>query len=67
MASLVSQIPLEFMRADGKFPLINWLVEQGFPARISRRILQEWSNTLHVKVTSTDYELLNNHFKVVKG
>lgn len=67
MASLVSDIPLKFMDPQAKFALINWLVEQGFPARVSRRILQEWGEALHVTLNSTDYDLLNNHFKLVKG
>ena len=67
MASLVSQIPLEFMNPQAKFALINWLVEQGFPARIARRILQEWAEALAVTLYPTDYDLLNSHFRLVKG
>lgn len=67
MASLLPSIPVRFMNPNAKYALMNWLVEQGFPARISRRIFQEWSDALVVKVNATDYDILEQHFKLVKG
>lgn len=67
MASLAPTIPLEFMDPKQKFGLISWIADQGFPARIGRRILQEWSEALHVPVYPSDYQLVQDHFRLVKG
>jgi hypothetical protein len=67
MSSLVSQIPLQFMDPEAKFSLINWIAEQGFPARIGRDILQQWSAALGVTVYPSDYQLIDDHFRLTKG
>lgn len=67
MASLVPQIPLEYMDPRMKYPLINFLVNLGLPARISRQALQQWGESLHVDISSGDYDLLNNHLRTVPG
>ena len=67
MASLVGQIPVRFMDPAAKFDLINWIAEQGFPARIGRQILQEWAAALNVTVYPSDYQLIDAHFRLVKG
>jgi hypothetical protein len=66
VASLLSSIPIVFMAASRKYELMNWLAERGLPARIARRVLQEWGEALGVTLYPTDYELLDNHFKVTK-
>ena len=66
MASLVSEIPLQFMNPRAKFDLINWIAVQGFPARIGRRILQQWAAALSVDVYPSDYQLIETHFRLVK-
>lgn len=67
MASLVSTIPLQFMDPKAKFALINWIAEQGFPARIGRDILQQWAAALSVTVYPSDYQLIDTHFRLTKG
>lgn len=66
MASLLEQIPVELMNPAKKYALMNYLVNLGLPARISRRVLQQWGEALNVTLDSSDYQLLQNHFKTVK-
>lgn len=61
MASLLPNIPLEYMNPRQKYALMNYLVRSNLPARVARQVLQEWGNALFVEITSTDYDLLNNH------
>lgn len=67
MASLLPEIPLELMNPARKYALINFLVELGLPARISRLTLDQWAKSLNVEVSAGDYELLNNHLRTVPG
>jgi hypothetical protein len=67
MSSLLPEIPLEFMNPAQKYGLMNYLVTLGLPARIARTVLQQWGSTLNVTIDPSDYQLLNNHFKTVKG
>ena len=55
------------MNPQAKFDLINWIAERGFPARIGRQILQEWAAALSVTVYPSDYQLIDTHFRLVKG
>ena len=61
MASLLPSIPLEFLRPDKKYQLMNWLVRLGLPNRITRQVLESWGAEMHVEITSTDFDLLNQH------
>ena len=61
MASLLPSIPLEFLRPDKKYPLMNWLVQLGLPNRITRQVLDQWGEEMGVAITATDYDLLNQH------
>lgn len=67
MASLLPEIPVEYMNPARKYALINYLVGLGLPARISRLVLDQWAKALNVDVTAGDYDLLNNHLQTVKG
>jgi len=67
VASLLSDIPLEFINPSRKYALMNYLVNLGLPQRITRQILTEWGAALGVDVTSTDYDLLNNHSLITPG
>lgn len=65
MASLLPEIPLEFMNPRQKYALMNYLVKLGLPQRISRQVLAEWGIAMAVDITSTDYDLLNSHSLVL--
>lgn len=67
MASLLPTIPVEFMNPLKKYALMNYLVDLGLPARVSRLVLQQWGEAMNVTLYPTDYELLQNHFKTTKG
>lgn len=63
MASVLPEIPLQLMNPRQKYALINYLVELGLPARISRHVLEQWGAAVGVELSSGDYDLLNNHLK----
>lgn len=67
MASLLPDIPLEFLNPARKYALINYLVGLGLPARISRQVLEQWGTALNVDVTAGDYDLLNAHLRTSPG
>lgn len=67
MASILPDIPIEFMNPGKKYALMNYLVTLGLPARISRTILQQWGESLNVTLDPSDYALLQNHFQTVKA
>ena len=67
LASLLPEIPIEFMNPARKYALMNYLVGLGLPARIMRTILQQWGESLNVTIDPGDYALLQNHFSTVKG
>lgn len=66
MASLLPQIPLEFMHPAQKWALMNWLVNLALPAHISRGILQAWGEEMGVQIDASDYALLNDHRLTVR-
>lgn len=61
MASLLPDIPIEYMNPRQKWQLMNYLVETGLPSRITRQVIHAWGAEFGVEITSTDYELLNSH------
>lgn len=63
MASLLPEIPVEFMIPAQKYALMNYLVGLGLPARIMRQVLQQWGQALGVEITAGDYQLLDNHLR----
>ena len=67
MASIVPNIPIEFMAPEQKYALMNYLVGLQLPARISRLVLQQWGEALNVPLTAGDYQLLDNHFRTLAG
>lgn len=67
MASPLTSIPLEFMNPRQKYALMNYLVNLGLPQRISRQVLAAWGEAMGVSITSTDYDLLNNHSLITPG
>lgn len=66
-SSLLPEIPIQYMNPSMKYALINYLVELGLPARISRLALDQWAKSLNVEVSAGDYDLLNNHLRTVPG
>jgi len=66
MASQVPEIPIEFMSPDKKYALMNWLVGLGLPARIARGVLQQWGEALNVTIDPSDYQIVQQKFKLVK-
>lgn len=67
MASVLPEIPVQYMNPRMKYALINYLVQLGLPARISRLALDQWAKALGVEVTAGDYDLLNQHLQTVPG
>jgi len=63
MASLLPEIPLEFMNPRQKYALMNFLVDLGLPARVLKLALQQWGEALGVDITAGDYQLLDNHLR----
>lgn len=58
MASLATEIPLEFLRADAKLKMIVWIKQRNLPDRFARGILEAWAAAVDVTLYPTDYELV---------
>lgn len=61
MASLLHNVPLEYLHASQKYAFMNYLVKSALPSRITRQMLEQWGAAVGVTLTSTDYDLLNSH------
>lgn len=68
MASLLGNVPMEFMHPAQKYALMNWLSRQlGLPGRVGAQVLQQWGEHLGVTITATDYELVRNHLVITQA
>jgi len=67
MAGMLPDVPLVFFNSRMKYALINWIANQGLPARIGRQILQQWGEAVGVEVTAGDYQLIDSHLRTVAG
>lgn len=59
MASTAPDIPLQFLRSDAKFDVINWINTLKLPQRFARKLLQDWGEAVGVPLDSTAYELVS--------
>lgn len=64
MASLADQIPLELMRPDKKLAVIDFIRGLGLPARIKRKMLQDWGDAVFADLNGTDYELVTSEVRL---
>jgi hypothetical protein len=58
MASTAPSIPIELMRTDKKFAVIEFIKGLKLPSRFARTMLQDWGTAVGVDLNSTDYELV---------
>lgn len=58
MASLVPHIPLELMRAEKKFAVIEYIRSLKLHSRTARTMLQDWGVAVDLELNGTDYELV---------
>lgn len=58
MSSPVPDIPARFIDPRMKYPLMQWLVSLGLPARVTRGVLQHWGVTVGVAITPVDYQMI---------
>ncbi len=65
MASTASEIPIELMRPDAKYRVIEWIRGLGLPSRFARKLLQDWGAAVLVDLDATDYELVSKPGKGV--
>jgi hypothetical protein len=61
VVSLLREIPLRFWDSRMKYALMNYLVNLGLPARIARGVLQSWGEAMGVEITSSDYQMIEQH------
>lgn len=59
MASTAPEIPLQYLRSDAKFDVINWINSLNLPQRFARKLLQDWSEAVGVGLDVTAYELVS--------
>ena len=59
MASTAPEIPIQYMRSDAKFDVINWINTLHLPQRFARKLLQDWGEAVGVPLDSTAYELVS--------
>lgn len=59
MASTAPQIPIELMRPDAKFRVIEWIQGLKLPSRFARKLLQDWGEAVGVDLDGTAYELVS--------
>lgn len=67
MASLLPNVPLQYMNPRMKYALMNYLVGLGLPARVMREVLQQWGEAMGVQIDPSDYEMLNQHLRTTAG
>lgn len=65
MASTAPQIPIELMRPDAKYRVIEWIRGLGLPSRFARKLLQDWGAAVGVELDGTAYELVSSAGKGV--
>lgn len=63
MASVLPSLPVWLMDPRQKYALMNYLVNLGLPARITKQALQAWGDAIGVEITAGDYQLLDNHLR----
>jgi hypothetical protein len=63
VASVLPSIPVEFLNPRKKYALMNYLVNLGLPARITKQVLQHWGDAMGVDLDAGDYQLLDNHLR----
>lgn len=61
MSSSAPDIPLQFMRPEMKYAVMNWLVTLGLPARITHGVLQNWGEAMGVEISPSDYAMIDKH------
>ena len=58
MASLSDTIPIELLRGDRKFQVVEFIRGLKLPSRFARKLLQDWAEAVFIDLNSTDYEFL---------
>ncbi len=65
MASTAPSLPIELMRSDAKYKVIEYIRGLNLPSRFARGMLQDWGAAVNVDLNGTDYDLVSNTAKDV--
>ena len=65
MASTAPSLPIELMRSDAKYRVIEYIRGLKLPSRFARGMLQEWGAAVGVDLNGTDYDLVSTAAKDV--
>jgi hypothetical protein len=65
MSSTASSLPIELMRSDAKYRVIEYIRGLGLPSRFARQMLQDWGEAVGVDLDGTAYELVSTPAKSV--
>lgn len=59
MANSATQLPIELMRSDAKYRVIEYIRGLRLPSRFGRQLLHDWAAAVGVDLNGTDYELVS--------
>ncbi len=65
MASTAPELPIELMRPDAKYRVIEYIRGLKLPSRFARKLLQDWGAAVGVELNGTDYDLVSSPGKGV--
>lgn len=59
MASTAPDIPIQYLRSDAKFAVIDWINSLKLPQRFARKLLQDWGAAVGVELDTTAYQMVS--------
>lgn len=66
MASTAPSLPIELMRSDAKYLVIEYIRGLSLPSRFARQMLQDWGSAVAVDLNGTDYDLVSTPARSVQ-
>ena len=63
MSSTAPNLPIELLRPDAKYRVIEYIRGLGLPSRFARGMLQDWGTAVGVDLNGTDYDLVSSTAK----
>ena len=64
---LAEDLPIELLRPDAKYRVINYIDDLHIHTRIGRAILQSWAVAVGVELTASDFDLVEKRQRVIDG